>query len=123
MLPETTGGTVINETLIKAAQYVDEHGWTQGTQEDSEGRVCMAGAVEKAAFGEIVREEQNPESREYGEYLAAWSHLSTYCWSRKFEVGIVPARSVTGINDFVLKTKAEAVKFLMEAAEWEPSNG
>lgn len=110
---------MINETLIKAAQYMDEHGWTQGTQEDSEGRVCMAGAVEKAAFGEIMREEQNPESREYGEYLEAWSRLSAYCGSHYFE----NARSVTGTNDYVLKTKAEAVKFLMEAAEWEPSNG
>jgi hypothetical protein len=119
MLPETTGGTVINETLIKAAQYMDEHGWTQGQQEDPEGRVCMAGAVMIAAYGEIPEVLVGTP-----DYLRAWRRLSAYCWSGNYlEADIVSVRSVTGVNDFVLKTKEEAVKFLMEAAEWEPSNG
>ena len=28
-----------------AAGYITEHGWTQGTEEDSSGRVCLTGAL------------------------------------------------------------------------------
>jgi hypothetical protein len=101
---------MINETLVAAAQYMDEHGWIQGEQVDSEGRVCMAGALMMVTFGEI------PEST-FGnnDYYKAWYRLAGYCRS-KFDT----PRSVTGVNDYVLDTKEETVKFMMEAAEWEP---
>lgn len=34
-------------TLLKAADYIEEHAWCQGTIEDSAGRVCLVGALTK----------------------------------------------------------------------------
>ncbi len=36
-------------TLTGAADYIDVHGWIQGTAEDDEGHVCALGAIDKAA--------------------------------------------------------------------------
>lgn len=43
----TDGGTVsvLTQRLRLAADYLTEHGWVQGTEKDSSGRVCLTGAV------------------------------------------------------------------------------
>lgn len=35
--------------LRAAADYIKFHGWTTGTEKDSEGRVCLTGAVKPTA--------------------------------------------------------------------------
>jgi hypothetical protein len=35
------------ENLLKAAQYIREHGWCQHRMEDTDGRVCLVGAIKR----------------------------------------------------------------------------
>lgn len=101
---------VINETLVAAAQYMDKHGKAYGVSVDHEGKVCMGGAIK------MVTHSLGPElfSRS-SEYYAAWTHLVNYALNLG---GVSPVV----YNDRILKTKEETVKFMMEAAEWEPRN-
>lgn len=41
----------MNEDLLKAAEYMSEHGWCQGDLEDADGRVCVAGAIKAVVRG------------------------------------------------------------------------
>jgi hypothetical protein len=37
--------TDVQETLKAAAEYISEHGWTQGMMREKDGSVCAAGAL------------------------------------------------------------------------------
>jgi hypothetical protein len=100
---------VINETLVAAAQYMDEHGWTRGVSVDHLGRVCMGGAIK------MVTDDDELVSLFSSEYYKAWTHLVDYALNLG---GVSPVV----YNDRILKTKEETVKFMMAAAEWEPRN-
>ena len=94
---------MINETLVAAAQYMDEHGKAVGQYEAPDGSVCMMGAIRKVVYR--------------SEAFLATRHLRMFVEQKfgpiKFDIGYV--------NDYKLHTKEETVKFMMEAAEWEPS--
>lgn len=38
--------SAVKDDLLKAADYIDEHGWCQGDSGDASGRVCLVGALE-----------------------------------------------------------------------------
>lgn len=42
----------LNETVDKAIEILKTRGWCTARYENSEGQVCMVGAVQLAAFGE-----------------------------------------------------------------------
>lgn len=112
---------MINETLVRAAQYMDEHGKANGDFRDKEGRVCMIGAIRMVTFpfGHELMTNKNC----HDEYLAAYQRLANYVK----HLGLLTADSMSSfdgidtVNDYIHKTKEESVKFMMEAAEWEPS--
>lgn len=39
-----------SETLRGAAEYIEKHGWTQGTLKDAQGKVCALGAIRYATY-------------------------------------------------------------------------
>jgi hypothetical protein len=39
------------DIFLKAIDVLEERGWTQGTMEDGEGRVCLVGALRVALSG------------------------------------------------------------------------
>lgn len=41
----------VGDTVLKAVEEFDEHGWTTGTNVDFKGRMCAVGAVCKALCG------------------------------------------------------------------------
>lgn len=43
----------VADVLEKAAEVIERDGWCQNQLTDEAGRVCLVGAIEKAAFGEI----------------------------------------------------------------------
>jgi hypothetical protein len=93
---------MINETLVAAAQYMDEHGKALGVNVDAEGRVCMMGALE--AVGE-----------DGVQVIGAVRRVRDYARAQGLST-----TEITFISDFLLGEKAETVKFMLEAAEWEP---
>lgn len=93
---------MINEVLLAAAQYMDKHGKAFGRLRDERGRVCMLGAISMVAdTGQLA--------------TIAESRLEDYAHTH----GMVD--DIPRLNDHILETKEETVKFMMEAAEWEPS--
>lgn len=101
---------MINELIFKAAQYMDEHGKTTGMYEDLDGQVCVTGALRKVceADGLSMREET-------ATFSVAYNHLTLYS---QIKYGTYPE----DLNDYGFATKEETVKFMMEAAEWEPTS-
>lgn len=82
------------EALIKAADYMDEHGFCQGTLVDSNGRVCILGALLRAnQGGDRTRVSQ------------AQAHLRDF----------LPV-SIVGWNDARGRSKEEAVAALRQCA-------
>lgn len=55
----------ISQVLFKAAQIIERDGHTKGTLEDSQGRVCLFGAVSKAESGDA--------------YSGGWEKFKTAC--------------------------------------------
>ena len=53
--------TIDNSRLTMAADYIREHGWTQGTMKDAAGAVCDICINEQAAFTDIVQLGQEIE--------------------------------------------------------------
>lgn len=53
VVQDTVAGipTTPRQVLLKAAELIRDHGWTQWLMEDAEGRLCIAGAVIRAAGG------------------------------------------------------------------------
>jgi len=48
-----------SEIAFKAADYIAKHGWCQGKLQDSEGKVCLEGAIMiVAGIAEIQSSEQ-----------------------------------------------------------------
>ena len=95
---------------MKAAQYMDEHGKCVEIYEDVEGHVCMTGALRKVCEvdGLSIREET-------ATFSVAYLHLTLYSQTK---YGTYPE----DLNDYGFGTKEETVKFMMEAAEWEPES-
>ncbi len=40
----------VGEGLLKAAKYIEDHGWCQNTVEDEKGQVCIIGALDYAGL-------------------------------------------------------------------------
>ena len=41
----------VGQALLKAADFIEEYGWCQGRVEESDGRVCMLGAISYVTDG------------------------------------------------------------------------
>jgi hypothetical protein len=108
---------MINETLVAAAQYMDEHGKTTGVYESADGHVCMLGALRMVALGRIKITSEDVGTPRYEIFIEAHRRLQEFIESTVSELGV----SIPYVNDRRLQTKEETVKFMMEAAEWEPS--
>jgi hypothetical protein len=107
---------MINDTLVAAAQYMDKHGKACGQYESSDGRVCMLGAIHMVLYGTSGAQ---PSWAIVQEEFVASRRIEGYAASTKIGEEKL-CSSVPAINDYVLDTKEETVKFMMEAAEWEP---
>ena len=107
----------MNELIFKAAQYMDEHGKTTGAYERGDGSVCMVGALRRVIGTEIrtTNDGMTYEAR-------PWIYGETYNHLTKFAASAGHKRPIEEVNDIVLRTKEETVKFMMEAAEWEPTS-
>ncbi len=112
---------MINEDIVAAAQYMDEHGKCVRFYE-KDGSVCMMGALLRVITQADVTvfSKATPEMRYCLEI--ARQRLSDYA-VKVFGAskGYSKTRAITYVNDYCLDTKEETVKFMMEAAEWEPN--
>jgi len=102
---------VLNEDIVAAAQYMDQHGKCIGQCEDAHGQVCMVGALLKVTDG-FCNNNWKPEL--WFRYQVARKILESYALKT---YGI--AMEIPHVNDAILDTKEETVKFMMEAAEYE----
>ena len=98
----------MDDVLLKAAQILDERGWCQGSLRDSEGRVCIAGAVRLALFGQTI-------SLEYMDYIIYREKLKSI--QKVLYNHPLGPLAIPFFNDKIAETKEECVKLLMEAAE------
>ncbi len=63
----------VGERLLKAADYIEKHGWCQHILMDSKGRVCILGALGKVCVGDMTKE--NNRLREFvGPCVASWNN-------------------------------------------------
>lgn len=101
----------MNEELLRAAEYIDTHGWCQHNIHDDEGRVCLSGAIIKANGAQL-----NGTFEHFRAYLQTVKYIMEYpdeLNSTKNHL-IVPF-----VNDNILTSAEEASKLLREAAEWD----
>lgn len=97
----TTPATPSNpdaDLIEKAADYIDEHGWTQGCFVDREGRVCAYGAL-YAVSGEYSGGPFTRPATVRGGQLAMLVEAEL--------LGIRAATPLAHYNDFLAKTKED----------------
>lgn len=88
------------DVLLRAADYIEKHGWTQQTYENAEGACCFWGACNK------VR-----EAAEMNRYYLDDQIMS--CFRR-----VAPSHNCpVAYNDAVGRTKDEVVAVMRKAAE------
>lgn len=88
------------ETCRRAADYIAEHGWMQGSFTNSEGEVCILGALHRVTERCFSAEDL------VGQYLFAQG-----LWSGVGSIAIY--------NDAPTTTKEDVILALKRAAEWE----
>jgi hypothetical protein len=82
-----------NQTLLEAAKYIEEHGWTQRIDKDEQGRVCALGAI-----AEITPNDSDV-------YELAWRCLRAYL-----------KMPITWWNDEKGRNKEEVIDTMIKAA-------
>lgn len=104
----------MNETLLKAAEYIDQKGWTKDELDDDLGRVCLYGAI-----GMVTEPKRDNMA-----FLTAKQHLRQFVEQVR-EIPFITKDgydNVIYLNDFRLTSAEEASKVLREAAEWTPND-
>ncbi len=99
----------IRDTFLKAAEYIELHGWTQGTYKNASGEVCTAGALERvcAIDGSGYYPQENMDL-----YYATMDHF-------RRTVGV---NAITW-NDRLRRTKKQVLKLLRDLAADIPVEG
>lgn len=107
----------MNENLIKAAEYIDEHGWTKHKYEALDGSVCLYGAIIRVVNRnpDYNTVQKSPEAKHLNKYV-----LDKYSLEELPEIVEIDFDPVAILNDEILTSGAEASKVLREAAEWNP---
>lgn len=107
----------MNENLIKAAEYIEEHGWVRHKFEDLNGAVCLYGAIIKVAtrHHDYFGVEDIPEAKHLNKFILDKYGLEL----NPNHIKDVSFDPVALLNDGVLTSGAEASKVLREAAEWD----
>ena len=108
---------MINKDLVAAAQYMDEHGKCVGRFHDFEDKVCMVGALEKVIHDGLACNWLHGGKAAPEEKLRYWRALGLL---NNYAIKIHGSTTYQ-VNDEILETKEETVKFMMEAAEWDGS--
>lgn len=92
------------QVLSKAADILQERGWTQGIYEDADGCLCLDGALRYAVAGAVG---SFTSTDRYHEYVAASQALEA----------VIGTRNVIRWNDSSVRTQASVVRALRAAAE------
>jgi hypothetical protein len=103
----------VHKVLLEAADLIEQRGWTQGTFQGSDGRLCAHGAIHMAVF-------DKPDY--FGEHdaplvLAVWCRLRNYLLAKGVEPDLV-RRGCMSWNDAPGRTKEEVVQAMRDAAVW-----
>ena len=109
----------MDEILMKAAQELDRRGWCKNFGIDDEGRVCLYGAIATVLYPEEYKLKDGgiPSGFQHHEEVADHAErLVSYIAFKTNKGGLA---NIFLYNDEVLQTKEEAVKALMEAAEYD----
>lgn len=91
------------ETCRRAADYIAEHGWMQGNFTNSEGEVCILGALHRV-------------TERFGFFWGAEDLVGQYLFAQGFWSGV---GSIAIYNDAPTTTKEDVILALKRAAEWE----
>jgi hypothetical protein len=98
----TTGAITLEDLagrlLLAAADYIEEHGWTQDVFQDSDGAVCLHGAINRVALSPALKQP-------------AIDRLERY-----LSVGCKQRRDSMTWNDDGRRTKAQVLAALRGAA-------
>lgn len=95
----------MSETFDRAADYIDTHGWLQGSYCNEEGNVCAEGAIRKVILGdgdETWRIKYTDAAKSLQIYLVKYQELDT---------------NVPQFNDNPDRTQGEVTDFLRSAAK------
>src|SRR5262245_21678033 len=113
------GVWLMDEVLFQAAQYMDEHGKCTQVYEEDDGRVCMVGAIRKVVFGnaQANRTQSFLDARK-----ASRAEKRLLAYAKHKNLVTLSHSTIPDLNDWIIKTKEETVKFMMEAAEWRPEH-
>lgn len=104
-------GSIGAAVLIHAANIIDTQGWTQYDMQDSEGRVCLVGAIRLASMDlSADRTEFNIMTLRIKAENLAFAQLHS-------ESGDDDYGSLARYNDQPERTKEEVIAFLRNAAE------
>ncbi len=95
---------VETEIFLSAADYMRNHGWCQGVAVDRDGRVCLIGAVSRAA-GAYPGAYPDNMDKAYSRYREAVERLESYL-----------GMSAAAWNDGYCQSEEQAIQKLIEAA-------
>lgn len=102
-----------SEPFLAARDLIREHGWTRMVDENSQGRLCVRGALRKAVTGSAWI---TPIGRRK---LEQAFHLLQRHITRQYGEGI----TVTVLNDGVFTHEDEACAFLEDVAKHAANKG
>lgn len=104
----------ISKHILRAADYINEHGWCQHLVETPGGAVCLQGALFKT---------MDPQGRWLGRYEKLWRGPSEYLNAEKRVYNYLQHKGMIGNykgshnwNDAPGRTKDEVINLLREVA-------
>lgn len=107
--------TQIADALTRAADYLDEHGWHQGSITDGKGSFCALGCIARVTLSENERGYLDYSASSEGqriEYSRAAGALARH-------LGFPDKFDVSRWNDTPGRVKEDVVRALRDAADLE----
>jgi hypothetical protein len=101
-----------------AAEYIMEHGWTQGRLQDETGSVCAVGAMHMAAFGVLANEDLILESCVNDRAYAEAAEMVTAA-IRNLPGDLAYMKSIPSYNDQMTTTQEDILLILKKVAAGE----
>jgi hypothetical protein len=98
------------QRLRDAADYIEKHGWCQGSMSSPDGRVCLAGALWQIA----AREDDNPV--ETFRRLNTYQRLAEHLLGKQSPIGFT-IHNIMLWNDSFGRRKEEVVARLIGVAD------
>lgn len=117
----------VGQVLRDAAEVIRQDGWCQGYIRDTKGRVCLLGALAKAAGYEYDWPPNIHKDNEVYDWFQphpACAYILDYIWKLDLdsEADVKPLHQIWHYNDYVASSAEDVINLLNDAADkWEAS--